>query len=352
MIATLLPLALLVASPPPADTDGDSCGASLICGVSNGEDLERVHDTPWVIASSVNGASLYRIDARDRSVKLLDLTIGASTARTSECPGPPEPARFAGHGIAIVQGPRPLLYAINHARGTIEQFEISPVDAALAWSGCIKTPPDMLANGIAPLPDGGLVATNFAAPGKDFTKDLAAGRVTGELRRWTTRDGWSVVPGTEASVANGVAVSDDGQRVFVAVTGTREIWRIDLTHGDRPRLVRNQLDFSPDNLRWDENGDLLTAGFDGSAAEAVACFARPDCSLGYSVAAIDPITLDYRLITRCPATSAFGSATTALRVDGEIWLGTFRGTALARIDEYDVPHRGRPAGAHAACPRS
>lgn len=326
MIATLLTATLALADP--------VCAPALICGVENGEDLERVEGTPWIIASSVNGANLYRIDSRTGAVRVLSIDVAAKPRAplpNSLCPGPLSPGEFSGHGIAVRQGRQAQLLAVNHARGSIEIFDIAPADARLTWRGCVKTPDEMAANGVAPLPGGGIAATRYATPGEDFTKGLAAGTATGDIRTWSPRDGWSIIPSTEASVANGIAASRDGKRLFVAVTGTREIWRITLNRRGTPTIERASLEFSPDNLRWGANGQLLTAGFNGSAADAVACFARPECSLAWSVAMIDPDTLKIQTMTSCPATASFGNATTALPVGDEIWIGTFRGHAIARV---------------------
>ena len=331
MIAALLSAALALQAPP--------CDPSLICEVENGEDLERVEGTPWIIASSVNGAGLFRLDARTGTASVIAVDVPENppiSMANSHCPGRLTPGAFAGHGIAVRQGPRPQLFAVNHARGTIEIFDIAPADARLTWRGCVRTPPDMAANGIVPLPGGALAATKYATPGQDFTKSMAAGTPTGDVRLWLPGHGWSTVAGSAASVANGIAASNDGKRLFVAVTGTREIWRITLRGRSTASIDRARLDFSPDNLRWDSKGHLLTAGFNGAAADAAACFARPDCILGWSAAAIDPDTLKTRLLASCPGTSAFGNATTAIEVDHEIWLGTFRGDAIARIHRPDT----------------
>ncbi len=338
MTISLAILALAGAGAEPV-ADATACRPALICGLKNAEDLERIEGTPWIIASSVGGPDLYRLDVRDGSRVDIEIDWSArSRARQfvhDTCAGPPGPGAFVGHGIAVRQGRRPRLYAVNHARRTIEIFDIDRSNANLTWRSCVVTPADMSANGIAPLPRGAIAATKYATPGKDFTAGMAAGAPTGDVRIWQPGRGWSKITGSEASVANGIAASPDGKRLFVTVTGTREVWRIDLSGANPLAIVRGRLDFSPDNLRWTGSGTLLTAGFNGSAADAAACFARTGCTLDYSVAEIDPQTLRAQLIAKCPGTAEFGNASAALEVGDNIWVGTFRGHAIAKVSKRE-----------------
>lgn len=330
----LLSLALFAGTTQATAQDRPACGRDSICGPINAEDLERVSGTPWVIASSVNGSDLYRIDARNGSWRPLQIALlpkGQRATAGSDCASAPTGKAFAGHGIAIRQGARPTLYAVNHARDAIEIFEIDRSDARLTWRGCVRTPADMMVNGVAPLPGGGLAATKYATPGQDFVAGMAAGMPTGDVRIWFPDRGWRTVAGSETSVANGIAATPDGATLYVAVTGTREIWRIRRPSSAAPHIQRVKLDFSPDNLRWNEDGRILTTGFNATPAEAGACFASSGCTLGYTVAALDPRSLKVTILAHCPGGGGFGNASGALRVGKEIWIGTFRGSRVGRL---------------------
>src|SRR5690606_35799555 len=125
------------------------------------------------------------------------------------------------------------------------------------------------------------------------------------------------IPGTESSGPNGLAVSDDGRYIFVAAFGTHEVLRYDRI-STPPVVERVVLDIAPDNVRWTPDGALITAG--GIITEACP---GPVCGEGWAVVEITPYDLTASRVASMAAGAALQGVSTALPVNGEIWIGTY-----------------------------
>src|SRR5262249_22012325 len=152
------------------------------------EDLVRVPGTPWVVVSATQGGPMRIVNTRDLSTRVAfplpnsQPRFDAGTYRS--CPGPWEPpagARSISHGINVRRGQQGVhtLYAIHH--GYRETVEVYQVDAraetpAFTWIGCIPAPTGVVFNGVAPLPDGGLAATQTFRSGVAEIPTALAGK--------------------------------------------------------------------------------------------------------------------------------------------------------------------------------
>ena len=125
------------------------------------------------------------------------------------------------------------------------------------------------------------------------------------------------VSGTGLAGPNGIEVSPDGRRLFVAV-GAHAVLRFD--GFDSPPVIAN-LGVLPDNLR-SRDGRLTTVG---DLLGAPQDCGGPTCPTGWAVYEINPETMISRRIGEPGATAALQCASTALRVGDEIWIGTCNG---------------------------
>ncbi len=272
----ILTLLVVACSPQPSETGASACAADglleYICGLEGPEDIVQVGQTPWLLASSgagpgqpVGAGRLYLIDSTTRSVDVLfpgtAPDIRLDTSVFPDCPGALNLQAFALHGLSLT-------------------------DPAAAES-------------------------------------IFSGKVTGQLYEW--RPGWQEarpVPGTELAGPNGIEISADGRRVFVAAFGAHAVLRFDGL-ANKPAIA--DLGVLPDNLRWSQNGTLTTVGDLLGASQD--CGA-PTCPTGWAVYEIDPDTLTSRRIGEADATVALQCASTALRVREEIWIGTCNGDRI------------------------
>jgi sugar lactone lactonase YvrE len=125
------------------------------------------------------------------------------------------------------------------------------------------------------------------------------------------------VPGSEASGANGVELSDDGRTIYIAAWGSQSFIR--LSRGATPP-VREEipLGFRIDNIHWAKDGRLLGAG---------------QVDQDWQVVKIDPDSLEVEQIYAQPANASFGGGTVALEVGDDLWIGSYRGDRIAIVDD-------------------
>ena len=127
-----------------------------------------------------------------------------------------------------------------------------------------------------------------------------------------------------------MVVDDKTREVFLSEWAASKIWRLD-SNGRQLQSV--QLDFLPDNLRWD-NGTILIAGQRATPDQLHDCQNRgTPCPRRYSVARLDPVTLAIQVIFTGgdQPEEQFAGATGAAAIDDEIWLGSFMGTTVSRL---------------------
>jgi hypothetical protein len=262
-------------------------GLTPICRFQAPEDLAVVGH--WLIVSQMPTAkapgSLIAFHPESRATRLLYPPLrdargesdGGSVAEADAPDGgcaagaPPPVEDFAPHGIDV-QGTR--LLVVNHGRReAIEEFVLSGDRGgpALAWQSCTALPADASANDVVALADGGFAATKMIErPQWLGLAKLLLGLNTGALLRHSPTTGaWETVPNSEGMAPNGVEVETDGTFYIAEWTGHR-IVRL-AADGSRRESV--ELDFSPDNLAWAQDGRLLVAGQRASALDVPGCAA-------------------------------------------------------------------------------
>jgi hypothetical protein len=341
---------------------GCEAGAGLepICGLMNPEDFAVLPGGDWLAVSQMaspahHGGSLAALRVADDSfIRLypdgeLAATDDGPNAGVSApgwgdpaCPGPPDPERFAPHGIdtASATGGAALLLVINHGdREAVELFEVdtSMARPSVTWRGCVLTPSDASGNDVAATSDGRFVMSNMARPQGALRSwwsglRMAMGLDTGNVLEWSPESGWSDVEGSEASGPNGVAIDADGSTVYIAGYGSRELIRVRRANGPEVRTV--DVPFRPDNITWTPEGSLLVAGQDAPLRQILACYALGSgtCALPFGVVEVDPDTLATDILLEHDGRVAIGTAIVALRHRDKLYLGTFRGNRAARSE--------------------
>jgi hypothetical protein len=334
-----------------AAAGADACPASaeynFICGPKNAEDLVRVPDTKWIIASGMApGAAMYLIDSEQKTWTTL-YPAEAPLARQDmttfgSCPGSPDPNLFLAHGLNLRPGAagHSTLYVVGHGgREAIEVFDVDATGSSplLTWTGCVEMPEGMAANSVASFSDGSLVATVPLHPDKTITEAIA-GEATGAVHRWSPGDsGFSMVQGTELPYANGIEVSDDGQEIYVVSSGLLNVTAYSNSNPARALRTSAPMAIVPDNLHWSADGRLVTAGLvandpvcgnvKGPVAFDLEAFAS--CARPFMALAVDPQSMEVRTLASGTADQQFSNVTMALELGGEVWLGTFAGDRIA-----------------------
>lgn len=323
-----------------------------VCGVPVPEDLVAIPKSRWLIASSLprDGSSggLFLIDTRERRAERVPLLAdggafaswSAEAAAVAKC-APPDPAKLLTHGLSIGKGKNGVhrLYVVGH--GGREAIELFNVDSRgdrpiIRWTGCIPIPEGVEANSVVSLPGEGLMFSSLYDRGDaDWSSrmgKLASAAPAGGIYEWHAGSGLRQISMPAVSGPNGLAVSEDGKTLFVAGWGDRVVRRLDRNGRETAPAIK--LDFLPDNLHWAPDGTLLAAGQQIKVADLFACVSASKgsayCTKSWSVARIDPGKL--KLLDNWHRPSAiFGDATTAIMVDGRLWLGAISGDCIAVV---------------------
>jgi hypothetical protein len=284
----------------------------------------------WVVSTVYAAPGGIRIiNVRDKSTTTAYPSVRAREQFDNKtydtCPGIPNAAMKANmqtHGVAIREGrnAQHTLYVVNH--GQRESIEVFQMDAnvrppALTWIGCVVAPGQIGLNEVLPIADGGFISTDFMARGIDqgARGRAMAGENNGSLWEWHAGKGWAKIPGSEASMPNGLEISKDGKTLYVATWGDQGFFRLSLGQNP-PKRDNLKLGFRADNVRWAPDGTLFVTG---------QILEQPGST---SIVKIHPDTLKVTEILKRPNTPEFSNGTVTVQIGKELWVGTFRGDRL------------------------
>ena len=304
-----------------------------ISGPVASEDLVRIPDTDWLIASGMNvgrPAHLYLIDTVHKSASILfpidEATAQAPPQPTAACDAPPDLARMSTDGLALRAGSGGVhtLYAANHGdRNAVEFFTVDARGSGprLHWAGCAPLPPGTLPNAVTVLPDGGLLVISFYDPtDKSAWARMAAGKNTGRILQWHAARGYEPVANSATSGGNGIETSADGKLIYASSWSARRLVILSRQDGSRHEIP---LGFMPDNIHRLADGSLLIAGQRTSVAAIEACKGA-QCPQPWVVARVQPRTGRIEQLLSGTGSAAMSYACGALAVNGNLYI-TARG---------------------------
>jgi len=317
-----------------------------VCELRRPEDLLALPGGKYVVASGfAPGAGLTFIEtATRRPVRAWKGIIAAAAAREfPECPGPLDAALFNARGLSL----RPLtldrwrLLVVNHGgRESIEAFDLRferDGRPALEWRGCLPMPPGQVGNSVAAFEDGTVLVTVLTRPGTAIA-DFVNGRITGAVWRWRpSARSFEPVPGTELPGNNGLEVDPDERHFYVIAFGLHALVVFDRQREGAPIETIIAPDFMPDNVHW-SNGHLLLAGMRldepacGGLRTVVDGVADPMlCHRGWVVGELDVAGRRIGTVAYGHPQPGFNGVSSALLVNGELWLGSFQSDRLAIV---------------------
>lgn len=310
-----------------------AAGMTFVCGIKTPEDVValpggRLVLTGAMVADGSGGLEL--IDVTSKAKRRLYPLAGAGVRPDKrlypDCAGPPDPQRFAAHGLSL--RPRAAggadLYVVGHGgREAIEVFDLTlGPNPSVTWVGCVNAPMGASLNSVVGLGNGEILATSiFEAP--TTFQDVFAGRPTGNVYARKAGEPFRALPNTHLSGDNGIEVSPDGRWLFVAATGERKVYRYERANMAAAPAVA-VVDILPDNLRWAPDGRLLTAG-EGPVAGCTG----PSCAMQFAVAAITPASMKVETLVSAPSGPAFSGLSGAIIVGDSVWLGAHGGDRIA-----------------------
>jgi hypothetical protein len=340
--APLLLAAVTLAASTPAAEPSAPCTAhgdmNYVCGPSAAEDLVRVEGTPWLLASGfAQGTQPGHVQLIDTRRKAWEIAWPLGTAprvahdakQFAACATPPDVAKFSAHGLALrsTGAGKARLLVVNHGREAVEFFDVDARGGkpVLTWIGCVTMPEDVYVNSVVQLPQGGFLATKFYAPSKGGMSTILQGQITGGVLEWLPGKPVTEIAGTQLVGANGIEQADNGRVIYVAEWGKRAVVRFERRGAALQKDVV-ALGFSPDNLRWAPDGNLLAAG-QKMAPPSDGRFEMQ----GWGVASIAPATLAVTSVYSADGSNPLTGVSVGVVVDGTLWVGPFRGDRVGYV---------------------
>jgi hypothetical protein len=311
--------------------------------VYSAEDFAHISGTKWLVTSGMAGPNnqghLYAVDIETKVASEIFPTGGDNRPDASAYDNvePPDLNDFSAVGVALREGSAGLhtLYVVNHGgRAAIEVFEIDATGSAprAAWVGVIPLPKGVWGNAVALLADGGLLATNFmSTEDPEAVSKVLAGEDSGNVMEWHPGGDWVDVPGTECCSPNGVDVSGDGEWIYIDAWSPKRV--IKVSRGRTP-VERTEIDVPllPDNIKLTPRGLLVTGQTSDAATVFEGIGAGPTFDVGGKVLSIDPDTLAAEELLSFDDPGGFGTAATALEIDGTIWVSSARSDCLTYFE--------------------
>jgi hypothetical protein len=324
-------------------------GLSFVCGMKRPEDFLQVGTTKYILfGGSAPGGGIGMIDSQARTWRQLDITQARPDRQLyPDCAGVPDPKVLNAHGIAL----RPTgtaglykLYTVTHA--PFESIQIFGLDArpgepVLSWTGCVKIPSDLHANGVTAASDGTIFA-NVQMKNGAVQADYMVGKITGGVYEWTPAGKrWRLLPGTELAGNNGIEISRDEKELYVAVSGTQSVEIFSRADTSKPVRSARAGWFNIDNIHW--SGDrLVTAGViedepacGGTRKQIVERGDNLNCHRGWVAAQLDPVSLHWTVLSYGEAIAEFGGVSTGQLIGDTLWLSS---NQMDRAGWRTLPH--------------
>jgi len=311
---------------------------SVICGVSNPEDLVVTPDNKYLLISEFGGIRPYDstksggfalLRLSDNKIITPKISFGKNIWGEDSCK---QNEIFGPHGIDLVQREDGSyqLGVINHYPGeTIEMFELvqkSEHDTwSFVWRGCIEVPEKYYLNDVALKKDGTFYVSHMYSRDITMTKWLITAlfkKDSGVILEWN-KDSFIEIPNSEGSGPNGITLNESTNNLFISYNQGDRVVKFDLS--DNKKLQTFKVE-SPDNIYINKDSVWLTS-LDFQPNDAGDCIERPACSLPFSIYEIDRETFVLKNKNSFNKT-VFGLPTIAVPIDNTIFMGSFHSDRL------------------------
>lgn len=332
---------------PPHKAAMDKCAPSaelnFLCGLKRPEDLALLPGGRWIVASGMaRGGGLHLVDRSTRKWERWIAPVAAAPAAPfDKCGSQPAPDEFQAHGVSVRDrgNGRATLYVVSHGgsedihdfavgrgREAVDVFDIDVKGRkpSISWTGCITMPDQLVANSVVSARDGTIYATVLLEPGRSVA-DLFNGVPTGAVYRWKPGlPTFERMAGTELVGNNGIEVSQDGKTIYVS-----SFSKISAFTTTNPAKLINSVPIKGaigDNIHW-VGKQLITSGVRTDLCPPAA--GGVPCMSGYRVSVVDPQTLALTTLVEGGDDSKFAGVSTALPVDGTVWMGSHSDNRIA-----------------------
>ncbi len=323
--------------------------ARPICGFSNPEDIVALPGDQAILIGEYGASAAFSgrlLVLELESEKQHTVFRGGQGMATAEpgwgdpaCTTPPD-AKFNSHGIDLVRrddGRLQLLVIQHGSREAVELFEVmgAGTDWQVAWRGCVPSPPNASLNSIAGVSNGDFYTTQMVPlePPIDLSQGLPR-HVTGHAFAWSQSEAsFRKIEGTDGAMPNGIVASPDGRFIYMNATAEHSVRKVEVATGRE--LGRATVD-SPDNARWAPDGHVLIASIkrDITGEDFGACVSiqQGACSIPFKIVALDPDSMTIVETLYATDGAPMGAGTVGLRVGDELFIGSFHGDRILRVN--------------------
>jgi len=311
---------------------------SVICGVSNPEDIVVTPDNKYLLISEFGGIRPYDstksggfalLRLSDNKIITPKISFGKNIWGEDSCK---QNEIFGPHGIDLVQRENGSyqLGVINHYPGeTIEMFELvqkSEQDTwSFVWRGCVEVPEKYYLNDVALKKDGTFYVSHMYSRDITMTKWLITAlfkKDSGVILEWN-KNSFIEIPNSEGSGPNGIAFNESTNNLFISYNQGDRVVKFGLS--DNKKLQTFKVE-SPDNIYINKDSVWLTS-LDFQPNDAGDCIKRPACSLPFSIYEIDRETFVLKNENSFNKT-VFGLPTIAVPIENTIFMGSFHSDRL------------------------
>ncbi len=322
--------------------------ARPICGFSNPEDMVVLPGDQAILigeygasAESTGRLLVFELASeKQHTVYRGGQGNGAAEAGWGHpsCTTPPaEP--FNSHGIDLVRrddGRLQLLVIQHGSREAVELFEVlgGGTDWRVEWRGCVPAPPNASLNSVAGVSNGDFYTTQMIPLESAIDLKQSIPRfVTGHAFAWSQADtSFRNIGGTDGAMPNGIVTSRDGRFTYMNATAENSVRKVEVASGRE--LGRATVDM-PDNARWAPDGRVLIASLgDLTSHDFAECLSikRGACRIPFKIVALDPDSMTIVETLYETDGAPMGAGTVGLRVGDELFIGTFHGDRILRVN--------------------
>lgn len=318
------------------------CRAGQLCSFTNPEDIADLRGSDWLIVSQQSASDpsigLAALDVRShRIVQFAQNAFGPSCIPDARGGGIGVRRERRGYRLVRIvhRGGYGAAVAQPDSADGVETYRIQLTrnGPRIERTGCIVAPLPLFLNDIAPLPDGGFVATHMfdrsVSPAAREASFLA-GRNTGHVLRWSSGTGWRAVAGSGGVFPNGLDVSGDGRRIAFAEIYGHAVNLMPAAGGRRQRVA---ITMNPDNVTWLTGNKFLVAGGTGvPIASTRGCGAYRAAGCAFPSAAI---IADFARLRSTTVVRSIGAQTpgfsVAVHKNGRYYVGGSSGNRITAV---------------------